>query len=66
MEVLLKFANYGITVIKECVTDIDEETIEALEEAFVYQGVSKYPARIKCAALPWKALEEVLINHEQK
>ena len=46
--------------------NIDEETIEALEEAFVYQGVSKYPARIKCAALPWKALEEVLINHEQK
>lgn len=37
---------------------------DALEEAFVYQGVSKYPARIKCAALPWKALEEVVLNHK--
>lgn len=36
---------------------------EALEEALIYQGVSKYPARIKCAALPWKALEEVVLNH---
>lgn len=45
--------------------DIPEETIEALEEAFVYQGVSKYPARIKCAALPWKALEEVILNHHE-
>ena len=28
MEVLLKFANYGLTVIRECISDIDEETID--------------------------------------
>ena len=32
--------------------EVDEDE---LDEASVYQGVSKYPARIKCAALPWKA-----------
>ena len=33
---------------------------EDLEEAIVYQGVSKFPARIKCATIAWKALEKVL------
>ena len=36
--------------------DINED----LEEALAYQGVSKFPARIKCATLSWKALERVL------
>lgn len=33
---------------------------EELEEALVYQGVSKFPARIKCATLSWKAVERLL------
>lgn len=31
---------------------LDEELMDAL----VYQGVSKFPARIKCAGLSWKAI----------
>ncbi|MGD9886924.1 MAG: Fe-S cluster assembly sulfur transfer protein SufU [Bacilli bacterium] len=31
-----------------------------LEEALVYQGVAKFPARIKCATIAWKALEQIL------
>lgn len=46
--------------------NVSDEVIEELEEAFVYQGVSKYPARIKCAALPWKALEEVILKHNEQ
>ena len=38
----------------------DEDINEDLDEAMAYQGVSKFPARIKCATLPWKALERVL------
>ena len=38
----------------------DEPENEDLEEALVYQGVSKFPARIKCATVAWKALERVL------
>lgn len=40
------------------------ENEEELEEALVYQGVSKFPARIKCATISWKALER-LINGEE-
>jgi nitrogen fixation protein NifU and related proteins len=39
--------------------DIDLGDIEAL------QGVSKFPARIKCATLAWKAMEKGLNGEEQ-
>ena len=39
---------------------IDLGDIEAL------QGVSKFPARIKCATLAWKAMEKGLKEEEQK
>lgn len=31
-----------------------------LDEALVYEGVSKFPARIKCATISWKALERLI------
>ncbi|MDQ0198879.1 Fe-S cluster assembly sulfur transfer protein SufU [Neobacillus ginsengisoli] len=40
--------------------DIDLGDIEAL------QGVSKFPARIKCATLAWKAMEKGLQEEEQQ
>ncbi|WP_066065823.1 Fe-S cluster assembly sulfur transfer protein SufU [Neobacillus soli] len=40
--------------------DIDLGDIEAL------QGVSKFPARIKCATLAWKAMEKGLKEDEQE
>ncbi len=43
----------------EKITDED-----VLEEALVYEGVSQFPARIKCATISWKALEK-LLNGEQ-
>lgn len=39
------------------------ENADELDEALVYQGVSKFPARIKCATISWKAMEK-LINGE--
>lgn len=39
--------------------DIDLGDIEAL------QGVAKFPARIKCATLAWKAMEKGLKEDEQ-
>jgi len=36
------------------------EDVEELEDALVYQGVSQFPARIKCATIAWKAFEELL------
>lgn len=37
-----------------------------MEEAAVYRGVSQFPARVKCAALPWKALEQILTEKKMK
>ena len=31
-------------------------------DALAYGGVSQFPARIKCASLAWKALEQGLIK----
>lgn len=36
---------------------IDEER---MDEAIAYKSVSQFPARIKCATLAWKAIEEAL------
>ena len=36
-----------------------DESVD-LEEAIVYQGVQKFPARIKCASIAWKAFEGTL------
>lgn len=45
---------------KEYDDQMDLGDIEAL------QGVSKFPARIKCATLAWKALEKGLANKEEQ
>ncbi|WP_226580237.1 Fe-S cluster assembly sulfur transfer protein SufU [Halobacillus litoralis] len=37
--------------------DIDEEDLD-LGDIEALQGVSKFPARIKCATLAWKAMEK--------
>ncbi|EIJ80665.1 SUF system FeS assembly protein, NifU family [Bacillus methanolicus PB1] len=44
---------------KEYDEDLDLGDIEAL------QGVSKFPSRIKCATLAWKAMEKGLMEQEQ-
>ncbi|HKL95291.1 MAG TPA: SUF system NifU family Fe-S cluster assembly protein [Haploplasma sp.] len=33
-------------------------------DAIVYEGVSQFPARVKCATLSWKAIEKGLLNEE--
>lgn len=43
----------------------DVELDEALEEVAVLQGVAKFPARIKCATLAWKALEQALDSEDK-
>ena len=37
---------------------------DALEEAIVYEGVAKFPARVKCATLAWKAMGAILAGEE--
>ncbi len=40
-----------------------DKTVD-LEGAIVYQGVNKFPARIKCASIAWKAFEKTLDETE--
>ena len=42
--------------------DYDENV--DLEEAVVYSGVRKFPARIKCASIAWKAFEGTVEESE--
>ncbi|MDR6938616.1 Fe-S cluster assembly sulfur transfer protein SufU [Arcanobacterium hippocoleae] len=37
---------------------IDDATADLLDDAAAFQGVAKFPARIKCALLGWMALRE--------
>ena len=40
----------------------DVPKLEELGDAALLNGVAKFPARIKCATLSWKALEKTLIE----
>ena len=42
-----------------CIRD-SEQAEDALGDAAVFQGVSKYPMRIKCALLGWEGLRDSL------
>lgn len=37
-----------------------EENKKELGQLIVFQSIQKYPSRLKCANLPWKALEELI------
>jgi nitrogen fixation NifU-like protein len=42
----------------------DVPELDKLGDAAMLGGVAKFPARIKCATLAWKALEKALDNSE--
>lgn len=42
----------------------DPEQIEKLGEAAVLQNVSNMPARVKCAVLPWRTLQDAIADTE--
>ena len=41
---------------------LTEDEIEALEDAIAFEGVSKYPARVKCALLGWMAMKSAVAS----
>ncbi|MFL2099631.1 Fe-S cluster assembly sulfur transfer protein SufU [Desemzia sp. FAM 24101] len=49
----------------ELVQGKEVSKVEALGDAALLNGVAKFPARIKCATLSWKALEKALAAAEQ-
>jgi nitrogen fixation NifU-like protein len=43
---------------------IEDEQADALEDAVAFEGVSKYPARVKCALLGWMAMKGAVAQTE--
>lgn len=43
---------------------LSEEQMNKLDDASVFQGVSQFPMRIKCALLGWEAVKDAL-NHAE-
>ncbi|WP_103062737.1 Fe-S cluster assembly sulfur transfer protein SufU [Actinomyces qiguomingii] len=41
---------------------VDDVVLDELEDAAAFEGVSKYPNRIKCALLGWIALKDALLK----
>jgi nitrogen fixation NifU-like protein len=37
--------------------DLAEDELDRLDDAVAFEGVSKYPARVKCALLGWMAMK---------
>ena len=54
----IKLAGTFMGMIKGEITD--EESIEALDEAAALQDVAHMPARVKCAVLGWKTMQQML------
>ena len=48
--------------------ELSEADADALEDAVAFAGVSKYPARVKCALLGWMAMKSALaeVTTEEK
>lgn len=42
------------------------EEIEMLEEASILEDVSNMPARVKCAVLGWRTVDEMLKGHDHE
>ncbi len=40
--------------------ELSEDDEEQLEDAVAFEGVSKYPARVKCALLGWMAMKSAV------
>ena len=40
--------------------ELTEDEEEALDDAVAFEGVSKYPARVKCALLGWMAMKSAV------
>ena len=39
---------------------VDDAVLDDLEDGAAFEGVSKYPNRVKCALLGWMALKDAL------
>jgi nitrogen fixation NifU-like protein len=58
----VEVAKDKIELFFEMIKGNEVELGHTLGDAVVYEGVSKYPQRYKCATAAWQALQEVIAN----
>jgi nitrogen fixation NifU-like protein len=46
--------------------ELSADDIELLDDAVAFEGVAKYPARVKCALLGWMAMKGAIVNATAK
>jgi len=46
--------------------ELNADDEEELDDAVAFEGVSRYPARIKCALLGWMAMKSAVADVEGK
>lgn len=49
-----------VTEFKQMMTEPERAPAEALGDLEAFQGVAKFPVRVKCATLAWNVLQEAL------
>lgn len=64
VEQAVHLTNVFLSMIKDGLTD--EAALEELEEAVAFQNISKMPARVKCAVLAWRTLEDAVKKPEEQ
>lgn len=53
-------ARKGADAFQRMMTSGEAQSLEGFDDIDALQGVSKFPARVKCASLAWKTLEQAL------
>jgi len=64
VEEAMKLADIFLGMIKNEITD--ESELELLEDALAFKNISHLPARVKCAVLAWRTLQEAIKNAHNK
>ncbi len=53
-------ARRGVEAFQQLMTSGETQKVEGFDDIDALQGVAKFPARVKCASLAWKTLEQAL------
>ena len=53
-------AREGAEAFQRMMTSGETQSVEGFDDIDALQGVAKFPARVKCASLSWKTLEQAL------
>lgn len=59
-ESLRRFDAFHTLVTSRGTAEVDDATEELLDDGVAFSGVAQFPMRVKCALLPWMALQDAL------